>query len=48
MTNNPQSKSLDKLILFVGDNPKDINSSEEMAQYVSEYITKVIIGASNA
>lgn len=30
---------------FVGNNPKDINSDEEMAEYISEYITKVIMSA---
>lgn len=31
---------------FVGNNPKGIDNAEQMAEYVSEYITKVIIGAS--
>lgn len=31
---------------FVGNNPKGIDSAEDMADYVSEYITKVIMGAS--
>ena len=29
---------------FVGKNPKGIDSAEEMAQYMSEYLTKVIMG----
>lgn len=30
---------------FVGDNPKGIDNSEEMADYCADYITKVVMGA---